>query len=95
MEGARPISFTGTVQAVAAAASTAGQFVVGIEIFDTTAAANTLQVYDGTSTSGNLIGTVTAAASSGNGRDFKIPRVATGGVYVVTTGACRGTVWIA
>ena len=95
MEGARGISFTTTAQLVTAAASTAGQMVVGITLFDTSASANTAQVYDGTSTSGTLIGAVTAAASSGASIDFATPRLATGGVYVATTGNCCGTVWIA
>lgn len=96
MTGARGIAFTGTVQAVAAAACGAGQGVVGVTLFDTSAAANTVQVYDGTSTSGTLVASVTAAASSGAASpDFVSPRICTGGIYVVTTGACRGTVWIA
>lgn len=95
MNGAQGISFTGTVQLVAAASSAAGQAVVGITMIDTSAAANTVEVYDGTSTSGKLVGALTVASGAADSREFTHPRMVVGGVYVKTTGACRGTVWIA
>lgn len=92
---AQGISFTGDVQAVSATLCATGYAITGISFLDTSTSANTVAVYDGTSTSGKLIAAATVAGSGGTDIDFGSPRVATGGIYVDTTGACKGTVWVA
>lgn len=87
-------SFTADVQAVAAAASGAGFGLVGVAFLDTSASANTCSVYDGIDATGKLLATVTVAASSGTTVTFPHPLRATGGIFVDTTGACKGTVWV-
>lgn len=94
--GARGVTFAATAQVVSAAGSVAGQGVVGLTVLDTSGATNAIAVYDGTSTSGTLIAWVECAANKGaTPIDFAIPHLATGGIYVTCTGACKGTVWIA
>lgn len=93
--GARGYTFAATAQVIAAAASTTGQSVVGLSVLDTSTSTNAIAVYDGTSASGTLIAWVEVAGSKGTTVTFDTARIATGGVYVTCTGACKGTVWIA
>lgn len=87
-------SFTGTAQVVAAGGAAVA--VAGVSVLDTSGAGNTVQVYAGTSTSGQLIGAVVLAANAAAVIDFSCPRSAqSDGVYVNCTGAVKGTVWLA
>lgn len=92
---ARGTSFAATGQVVAAAAVGQGQQIVGVSALDTSASANVITVYDGTDATGKVIASIDLVASKSGGVDFNFPRVATAGVYVACTGACKGTVWIA
>lgn len=95
MSQAQGVAFTGDVQAISAALCAAGVGVVGVAALDTSASANHVTVYEGTDTSGKVLASFSLAASSGGGVDFAVPRRATAGVYVDTSGACKGTIWVA
>lgn len=87
-------SFTGTGQVVAAGGPAVA--VAGVSVLDTSGSGNTVQVYAGTSTSGQLIGAAVLAANGAAVIDFACPRSAgSAGVHVACTAAVKGTVWLA
>lgn len=86
-------AFTGTGQAVPASGPSVA--VAGLAVIDTSGSTNVVSVYDGTSTSGTLIGTVSVAANGSADLSFAYARACTTGVYINCTGAVKGTVWLA
>lgn len=83
-------AFAATGQVIASG----GSLVVGIAVLNGTASPNQVNIYDGTSTSGALIASITLAASAGDTVDFTYPRLAATGVYASCTGAVVGAVWV-
>ena len=86
-------AFTATGQVVAAGGPV--QSVAGLSVLDTSGSANVVSVYDGTSSSGTLIGSVSVGANGVAVLDFSLPRQAAGGLYVNCTGAVKATLWLA
>lgn len=82
------------VGAIAGIPVNVAQRVTAITFVDTSAVSNTVQVYDNTSGSGHLVAAVTLAASGGatvTDIDVAIGK----GLFIVATGAVKGTAWLA
>lgn len=86
---ALPTKFTTSVQAI-----TGSGYFAGAVALDTSAAANTITVYDGTDATGIPLASFDCAASKSGSCLINTPVKFAAGLFVATTGACKGSVFV-
>lgn len=86
------LAFTATGQVKASGGPPVA--VVGLSVIDNSGASNTVNVYDGTSTAGTLVTSLSVGVNGWQDVTFPIGRACVNGIYVTCTGNVKGTVWV-
>lgn len=87
-------AFTATGQVLTFPANLGAGLLTGLSVKDTSASANTITLYDGTSNAGPVLAVISVAGNGSGEATVNAPRYFVNGIYAECTGSCKARAWV-